>query len=150
MPALSNLTPVLHLLESWLLSFAKRAKSRIKMFSRKDIGFIRCEGHLFSNYSLWIQLAHTCSVLLTWYGCQLGTKVALDSFIQFFLKWLLYTNTWHVSVFKFLLEYSCFNVVLISTVQQSESLIHIHIYPFFRFPSYLGHHRTMTRWLERC
>ena len=33
----------------------------------------------------------------------------------------------------------------ISTVQQNESLIHIHISPFFGFPSHLGHHITLSR-----
>ena len=116
MPVLSNLTPVLHLLESWLLSSAKHAKSRIKMFSRKDQNvfqkgyrFHQVWGTFFSNYSLWIQVTHTCSLLLTWYGCQISTNVPLDSVIQqFFIKWVFYTNTWHVFVFKFLLEYGWF------------------------------------------
>ena len=37
-----------------------------------------------------------------------------------------------------------YNVVLVSTLQQSESAIHIHISPFFVFPSHLGHHRSLS------
>ena len=48
--------------------------------------------------------------------------------------------------FKKILEYSCFAMLLVSTVQQGESAIYIHIYPlFFQFPSYLGHHRAFSR-----
>ena len=32
-----------------------------------------------------------------------------------------------------------YNVVLVSTVQQSESAMHIHISSFLDFPSHLGH-----------
>ena len=38
-----------------------------------------------------------------------------------------------------------YNVVLVSTVQQSESAICIHISPFLGFPSHLGHHRALSR-----
>ena len=33
----------------------------------------------------------------------------------------------------------------VSTVQQNESAIHIHIPLFFGFPSHLGHHSTLSR-----
>ena len=38
-----------------------------------------------------------------------------------------------------------YNVVLVSTVQQSELTIHIHISPLFGFPFHLGHHRALSR-----
>ena len=38
-----------------------------------------------------------------------------------------------------------YNVVLVSAVWQSESVIHIHISPLFGFPSRLGHHRALSR-----
>ena len=38
-----------------------------------------------------------------------------------------------------------YNVMLVSAVQQSESVIRIHISLFFRFPSNLGHHRALSR-----
>ena len=39
-----------------------------------------------------------------------------------------------------------YNVLLISSVQQSESVIRIHISPlFFVFPSHVSHHRTLSR-----
>ena len=46
---------------------------------------------------------------------------------------------------KFLVEYSCFTMLLVSAVQQSESVIH-YIYPlFFRFFSHIGHYRVLSR-----
>ena len=38
-----------------------------------------------------------------------------------------------------------YNIVLVSTVQQSESAIRIHISPLFGFPSHLGHHGALSR-----
>ena len=38
-----------------------------------------------------------------------------------------------------------YNVVLISTVQQNESTIHIHSSPPYWIPSHSGHHRTLSR-----
>ena len=39
-----------------------------------------------------------------------------------------------------------YNVVLVSAVQQNESVICIYISPlFFRFPSHLGHHSSLSR-----
>ena len=39
-----------------------------------------------------------------------------------------------------------YNVMLVSAVQQSESVIHIHISTlFFRFPPHLGHHRSVKQ-----
>ena len=32
-----------------------------------------------------------------------------------------------------------------TTVQQSESVMQKHIFPLFRFPSHLGHHRALSR-----
>ena len=37
------------------------------------------------------------------------------------------------------------NVVLVSTVQQNESAIHIHIFPLFGFPSHLDHRHAFSR-----
>ena len=37
-----------------------------------------------------------------------------------------------------------YNIVLFFAVQQSESVIHIHISILFRFLSHLGHHRTLN------
>ena len=60
MPGLANLTPVLWL-EPWLLSVAKNATNRIKMFARRDVVFIRCGGWVFfSNYSVCIQGRNAC------------------------------------------------------------------------------------------
>ena len=44
--------------------------------------------------------------------------------------------------FFFLLQSSCFTILLLSAVQQSESATRIHISLFFGFPSHLGHHRA--------
>ena len=41
---------------------------------------------------------------------------------------------------KKLLEYSLFKMLFFSTVQQSGSAIHIHIFSFFGFHFHLGHH----------
>ena len=49
------------------------------------------------------------------------------------------------SKFFFIVVQFLFNVVLVSTVQQSESAINIHISPLFGFPSHLIHHRTLSR-----
>ena len=39
--------------------------------------------------------------------------------------------------------YSLYSAVFVSTLQQSDSAIHTHIYPlFFGFPSHLGHRRA--------
>ena len=38
-----------------------------------------------------------------------------------------------------------YNVVLVSAVQQSESVIYIQLSLFFGFPSHLGHHRALSR-----
>ena len=38
-----------------------------------------------------------------------------------------------------------YNVVLVSTVQQSESTLQIHIFSLFVLPSHLGHHRALNR-----
>ena len=38
-----------------------------------------------------------------------------------------------------------YNVALVSSVQQSESVIHIHISLFFRFFSHIGHYRVLSR-----
>ena len=35
--------------------------------------------------------------------------------------------------------------MLVSAVEQSESVVHIHVSPLFGFPSHLGHHRTPRR-----
>ena len=44
------------------------------------------------------------------------------------------------------MEYTVlYNVALVSTVQHSESAIHIHIALFLGFPSHLGHHRAVSR-----
>ena len=37
-----------------------------------------------------------------------------------------------------------YNVVLVSTAQQSELTIGLHISPLFGFPSHLGHHRALS------
>ena len=42
---------------------------------------------------------------------------------------------------KVLLEYSFFTMLVISTVQQSESAICVHLSPLLWIPSHLGHHR---------
>ena len=40
-----------------------------------------------------------------------------------------------------------YNVELVSTVQQSESVINIYIHPLFKkFPSHLGHYRSLSPW----
>ena len=39
-----------------------------------------------------------------------------------------------------------YNVMLVSGVQQNDSVIHIHIYPFFfRFFSHIGYYRILSR-----
>ena len=38
-----------------------------------------------------------------------------------------------------------YNVVLVSGVQQSESVIHVHISTLFRFFSHIGHYRVVSR-----
>ena len=39
-----------------------------------------------------------------------------------------------------------YSVVVVSAVQQSESAVRMHIYPFvFGFPSHLGHYRALVR-----
>ena len=40
------------------------------------------------------------------------------------------------------------NVVLFTTVQQSESAIHVHIPLFFGFPCHLGQCVTILKWRE--
>ena len=45
--------------------------------------------------------------------------------------------------FSFLLKYSCFT--MFSSVQQSESAIHIHDALFLGFPSHSGHHGVLSR-----
>ena len=40
---------------------------------------------------------------------------------------------------------SIYNVVLISAVEQSDSVIQIHISTFFRFFSHIGHYRVLSR-----
>ena len=37
-----------------------------------------------------------------------------------------------------------YNVVLVSGVQHSDSVIHIHIFFFFRFFSHIGHYRILS------
>ena len=45
----------------------------------------------------------------------------------------------------FILEYRWFNnVVLVSNVQQNESVIHIHITTLLRFFSYIGYYRILS------
>ena len=74
------------------------------------------------------------------------------------LHWVLGRVRPHASLlFIYVCMYECifklifigvqlpYNVVLVSAVQQSESVICI-LYPlFFRFPSHLGHHRSLSR-----
>ena len=38
-----------------------------------------------------------------------------------------------------------YNVVLVSGVQQSDSIIHIHIFILFRLFSHIGYHRILSR-----
>ena len=38
-----------------------------------------------------------------------------------------------------------YNVMLVSTVQQSESAIHTHVLCLFGFPSHSGHHSVLSR-----
>ena len=45
------------------------------------------------------------------------------------MVWPLWKIVWQLSLF--LLEYSCFTIVLASVVQQSESVIHIYLSPLF-------------------
>ena len=48
--------------------------------------------------------------------------------------------------FKYFIGVSLiFNVVLVSAVQQSESVLHIHISLFLRFFTHLGHYRVLSR-----
>ena len=50
---------------------------------------------------------------------------------------------------KFLLGYSWYNIMLVSAVQQSESVIHIHISTlFFRFLSHIGHYRVLSNTVQ--
>ena len=42
-----------------------------------------------------------------------------------------------------------YNVVLVSAVQQSESVIHIHVSTLFRFHSHIGNYRVLSRVLCR-
>ena len=41
--------------------------------------------------------------------------------------------------------YLLYNAVLVSTVQQNESAIHMHISPPFGLPSHSGHHSALSR-----
>ena len=51
-----------------------------------------------------------------------------------------------ISFFLIFIVYFLYNVVLVSTEQQSESAIRIYIYPLFSgFLSHLCHHRAMSR-----
>ena len=45
----------------------------------------------------------------------------------------------------FIVVESTYNVVLLSTVQQSESVIFIHIATFFLDFSHIGHYRVLNR-----
>ena len=57
-------------------------------------------------------------------------------------------SLWHPSFFGGGAEYSCFTMLLVSTVQPSKSAIHIHIPPpstFSEFPSHLSHQRAWSR-----
>ena len=52
---------------------------------------------------------------------------------------------WFLTCFNFLLEYSCFIMLLVSAVSKLNQL-YLDIYPFFLgFSSYLGHHRALGR-----
>ena len=46
---------------------------------------------------------------------------------------------------SFIGGYLLYNIVLVSAIQQSESVIQMHISLLFRFLSHLGHHRTLSR-----
>ena len=52
----------------------------------------------------------------------------------------------HLYIFKkiFIRVQLIYNIVLVSDVQQSESVIHIHTF-FLRFFSYIGHYRVLSR-----
>ena len=54
---------------------------------------------------------------------------------------LLTTDFFKINFYWTIVALQC----CVSALQQSESVICIHISPFFGFPSHLGHHRVLSR-----
>ena len=76
-----------------------------------------------------ILIINACFKLSPWLQTR-DLHAAVWDTLHIFLNWsrVAYGNT----------------AVLVSAVQQSVSVIHIHISPFFGFPFHLGHHRSLS------
>ena len=59
---------------------------------------------------------------------------------------LLISDALKMSFFKKIIRvWLIYNVSLVLGIQQSESVIHIHISTLFRFFSHIGHYRVLSR-----
>ena len=84
---------------------------------------------LWVNWLLWVGLAAYNSTL----------PGAVSFFFSFFAFCLLFFFLIFIRVELI------YNVVLVSAVQQSESVIHITISTLFRFFPHIGHYRVLSR-----
>ena len=77
----------------------------------------------------------------------LGQMATFDIHILILFSLSLFLLNHRILLFliNFYWSIVAFQCVLVSTVQQSESAIRIHMSPFLGFPSHLGHHRTSSR-----
>ena len=66
-------------------------------------------------------------------------------------KKAIYVSPWSIFFKIFIGIYMIYNVVLVLGVQQSESVIHMHISSslFFRFFSHIGHYRVFFFFLNK-
>ena len=76
--------------------------------------------------------------------CQNGSEGRASVFPEYFHIWnhLPVAFIFEIIIFYFLLKYSCYQVVLLSGVQQSDSVIHIHISIYVIF-QILFHYRLL-------
>ena len=99
--------------------------------------------HLFQ--CLYWSFAGTCSTLISLQIFQIAMSKNPSSFTMFIF--FLEIGRIFIKKTTFIGVQLIYNAVLISVVQQSEPVIHIHVSILFRCFSYMGHYRVLSSFL---
>ena len=75
------------------------------------------------------------------------SELPLNVGVGLFFLTVFFLILWcHLFIYLFLLEYSCFTMLCQFLLYSKVSQLYVYIFPlFFRFPSHLGHHRSLSR-----